>query len=291
MRTETEGDDPIKLTLQGDVESVRARFVRAVETLGYQVINEQPILARRKARGLGRWYCSFDPLDYSMRLTVGLKPQGPTATLVTVEYEVDPYVSPLMFKGDWKTLTQEAKAIAALAAGDTSAAACAACGAEATDDSRFCRRCGAAIMGDIAELDVLRLTAGARVAQQSIVAGVVAQTLALLCILLPLLFGGMKAAVAILPAVFLLVPALALTLYGIRHLHGTLNPKQAAPVPAGTEHRPAVAPPSGELPAQLPAAQSRPQPGWSVTDRTTELLPLEPQEPARPVVRREEEGS
>src|SRR3712207_3476496 len=94
--TKTEGDNPIKLTLKGEVESVRARLVRVIENLGYEVINEQPILARRQARGLGRWYCSFDPLDYSMRLTAGLKAQGRAATVVTLEYDIDPYMSPLM---------------------------------------------------------------------------------------------------------------------------------------------------------------------------------------------------
>lgn len=292
VMTKTEGDSLIKLTLKGDVEGVRARLVRVIENLGYEVINEQPILARRKARGLGRWYCSFDPLDYSMRLTVGLKAQGPAATIVTLEYEIDPYVSPLMFKGDWKTLTQEAKAIAALATENTMATSCTSCGAEATDDSRFCRRCGAPVTGDIAELDVLRLTAGARVAQQSIVAGVVTQFVALLCVLVSFILGGATAVVALLPLLLISAPALVLMLYGMWHLHRTLNPKQSTTVLLpGSEQRVVVAPRTGELPARLPSLQSHPAPEWSVVDRTTELLSSERQEERVKVPVRREDNS
>ena len=158
----------LKRELVGSVESVSARLIAALERVGYDVIEEQPaILARRGARGWGTWYGSADVLDYSMTLIIRLKPIGDNHTRATFDYKVS---HPWLSKGDKEVVSREAEAITALATIRSADKLCAACGTDAMDDSRFCRRCGAPMTAEQTELDVLRMAAETRAGHTSVVA-------------------------------------------------------------------------------------------------------------------------
>ena len=244
--------------IAGDVESVRERLVVALERLGYRVISEQPLVARR-ARGQAS-SCSFDVLKCVKSLTVGLKALNPTSTLVTFEYEI---VNSMITKGDWQTVEREAEAIAALAAARPASGSCLSCGTAYASDSRFCRACGAPnVAGEPPEVEILRLTAGARVGHQSITGGLIA-ALAVLALALPMIFlssKGPKGGIILL----ILGECLALLwlFYGMWRLHRTLNPNQET-----KQLSPAA--PARVLAAPRTAALTPPA---SVTEGTTELL-------------------
>lgn len=244
--------------IAGDVESVRGRLVQALERLGYRVVSEQPLVAK-PARGRAS-SCSFDVLKCVKNLTIGLKALNPTSTLVTFDYEV---LNSMITKGDWQTVEREAEAIAALAAARPASGSCPSCGITHASDSRFCRNCGAPnVAGEPAEVEILRLTAGARVGHQSITGGIIA-VLAVLAVALPIIFLSRKGPK---PGTILLIVGEAFALlwlfYGMWRLHRTLNPKQE------TKQLP-----SAHVPHALPAAQTAALPPYaSVTEGTTELL-------------------
>lgn len=157
--------------MAGHVESVRQRLAIALEQLGYRVMSESPLRARHGARGGGAYYLSANALDYPTRLEISLKPQGQGATQVTFDYQVQ---HGAFGKGARQTLTREAEAIIALASQRAQAMNCIGCGIEVAADTRFCRKCGAPVKPTaLAELEVLRLTAGARAGYQWNLIGVV----------------------------------------------------------------------------------------------------------------------
>jgi len=247
-----------KRVVAGDVESVRERLVYALEKLGYRVISEQPLVAKR-ARGQAS-SCSFDVLKCVKSLTIGLKALNPTSTLVTYDYEIQ---NSLVTKGDWQTVEREAEAIAALAAARPASNACPSCGTGYVSDSRFCRACGAPnVAGEPAEVEILRLTAGARVGHQSITGGIITM-LTVLVIGLSMIFLSSKGPKAGLVLLFIgEFFALLWLFYGMWHLHRTLNPKQE------TKQLP-----TAYVPHALPTAQTAAlSPPASVTEGTTELL-------------------
>lgn len=138
----TDIDHDLTLAIQGDVASVRTRMIQAIQTLGYKVVAEQPILAKRGKQGAARYDCSFNILDYAATLTISLKQTNDLAVLATFNYEVKN--CSWMTKGDRQALHREAEAIAALATERLELSACRACGTQVSDESHFCRRCGAA---------------------------------------------------------------------------------------------------------------------------------------------------
>jgi hypothetical protein len=250
-----------KRVLAGDVESVRERLVYALESLEYRVLSEQPLIAKP---GHPVSSCSFDVLECVKSLAIILKPLNPTSTLATFDYEI---MNPFVTKGDRQTLEREAEAIIALANTRHAAAVCASCGTNNTGDSRFCRVCGTPnIAGEPAELEIFRLTAGARFAHQNIVGGVIA-ALAVLAIALPLIFlssKGPKSGFTLL----IIGETLALLwlFYGMWHLHRTLNPKKEAKQfsPFNLPHATFASHETAALPPKSAYA--------SVTEGTTELL-------------------
>lgn len=145
------------------------------------------------------------------------------------------------------------------------------CALNNAGDSRFCRGCGAPNAGSLAaELEVMRLTAGARAGQQTIVAGAII-LLSILSIALPLIFLGRAKRETIGWVLLILgqVTGWAILLYGILRLHRTLNPKiTTEPLPLLNVTRTL---PSFE-PAALPPQSAR----ASVTEGTTELLEFQP---------------
>lgn len=217
----------LKRVLAGDEESVRARLSEALESLNYRVLGEQPLQARRSARGWGAFHISADVRDYPTKLSIALKPLGAAATLVTFDYEVT-HPAALSTRGDRQTLRREAEAILALAAEHVAPSACPNCGAHSVADSRFCRLCGAHFATtQPAELEVLRLTAGARAGHQLNVCGMVCALAALLLSLL-LLASGKAAAAKLAVLCLMLGEAVALSImsFGAAYLHATLNPKE-----------------------------------------------------------------
>ena len=246
--------------LAGDIESVRERLIYALERLDYRVLSEQPLMAKRSGQVSS---CSFSVLKCVKGLTIGLKALNPTSTLVTFDYEI---LNSFVTKGDRQTVEREAEAIIALATARPAAALCASCGTNNSNDSRFCRVCGTPnAASDPKELEVLRLTSGARVGYQNIVGGFIAM-LGVLAMALPLIFlssKGPKGGVILLIVGELF--ALSWLFYGMWRLHHTLNPKsdekQLQPV---------------SIPRAMPGVQPAAlliQPALaSVTEGTTELL-------------------
>src|SRR5215208_1534085 len=165
----TVSDNDVTLAIPGEIASVRARLIEAVQKLGYKILGEQPIYAKRGKQGAACYDCSINVLDYPTILTVSLKQTNDAAVLATFSYEIKSYMR--MTRGDRQTLAREAEAIAALATERSAISACRACGTQVTDESHFCRRCGAPLVLDVPELEVLRLTRNTRGSYHNIVAG------------------------------------------------------------------------------------------------------------------------
>lgn len=280
------GSGPTELLLRrviaGDAESVRLHLIPALERLGYLIVTEEPLMAQRAARGWAKALMSNDILDYQTKLIVGLKQMSPVVTRATFNYSID---HPFLTKGDRQTIGREADAIVALASVRASAT-CSACGADTTGDSRYCRLCGAPHASVApAELEVMRLTAGARAGHQTIVMSLIALLGALIIPLIILMAkgaAGVYLASVLLLAVFA-VPSVVGLLFGVRRLHRTLNPP---------EMRGAVEPSLARMPDPMllnaPSSVNQiPAPGAttgevllrpaasSVTEGTTELLRLD----------------
>jgi hypothetical protein len=215
----------LRSVLNGDIESVRQSLTQALDSMGYNVISEEPLYARRMARGWAVYYSSANILEYPIKLTIGLKQLSPNVTLATFDYTVK-HSGGVSFKGDQQTLKREAEAIIALATSSPTATVCIACETKQIDDARFCRICGAPNAGVApAELEVLRLTAGTRAGQHLITTGAILAAVSFLIALPFILFGDVKVgglvAVLLLP---LIIAGLIILVWGMHQLHRTLNP-------------------------------------------------------------------
>jgi hypothetical protein len=257
----TISDHDVTLTIAGEVDSLRPRLIEAVQKLGYKVLGEQPIYAKRSAQCGARSGCSFEALDYPTRLTIQLKQVNNIAVVATFNYEVKSYMR--ITKGDRQTLRREAEAMVALASGRSSVSACPACATPVTDDSHFCRRCGAPLVIEVAELEVLRLTRKSRTAYHNLVMGVVILFVTSL-LLLPLFRVDPKAfkVLVLFVSAFGAFGLFAL-LQGIWQLHFVLNPGTA---------KQGVAPGAPALTAPVTQALPTPVARASITEGTTELL-------------------
>jgi hypothetical protein len=263
----------LRQVLSGEPEGVRARLIDALEVMNYRVFSEQPLRAKRSARGLGAYYVSADVLEYPTTLTVALKPLGAGAVLVTLDYEVT-HAGGVSTKGDRQTLRREAEAILALAADHAGPTSCRRCGAYNTGDSRYCRLCGArCAASEPAELEVLRLTAGARAGHQLNVIGIVFGVLTLLLSLL--LSTSDKASTAKLGFTILALGeamALVVMAFGATYLHRALNRRKRGEQLAAGMQRSLPMTGYESLPPSAPRA--------SVTEGTTELLAPHPEQRA-----------
>lgn len=259
--TSTTSDHDLTLAIPGDVASVRARLVNAIQTLGYKVFGDQLLYAKRGAQCSAKWDCSINVLDYPTTLTISLKQTNDAAVLATFNYEVKSYMR--MTKGDRQTLAREAEAIAALAMERAAIWACRTCGTLVMDESNFCRRCGAPFALDVPELEVLRLTRNARGSYHNMFVGIVALFLASLTVLPWLLANGGR---IVAPMLWVGIPlasyGLFLLLNGAWQLHRTLNPRVTKSVT--TAAQPAFK--SAVTTTALPPAPA------SVTEGTTNFL-------------------
>jgi hypothetical protein len=253
-----EADHDLTLTISGDAESLRRRLREALETLGYTVLDEQSLYAKRAAQGGACYDCSFEALDYPTRLNISLKQTNQFAVLATFHYEVKSHWG--MTRGDRQTLWREAQAIAALASERLALTSCPACATTVTDDSHFCRRCGAPLVVDVPELEVLRLTRRSRTAYHNMFIGLVVFVVAGLLVL-PVIWTANPKAVKALVLFGSMMSAFALAAFfqGIWQLHFALNPKTATP--------------SVRPQPELTSRQTTALPSTtSVTEGTTELL-------------------
>lgn len=170
----------VKKILAGNVGDVRLRLIASLESIGYDIIEEHPnIIARRGAKGWGTWFGSADVLDYAMTLTVRLKAVGENSTRATFDYLIK---HPMLNKGEKNIVVQEAKTITALSKMQAVEKMCPACETESTDDSKFCRKCGAPLTSEQAELEVLRMMAETRAAKTSVVAASISTPISIIII-------------------------------------------------------------------------------------------------------------
>jgi hypothetical protein len=260
MSGTTVSDHDLTLAIPGDVASVRMRLVEAIQQLGYTVLGEQPIYAKRAARSCARLDCSLNVLDYPTTLTISLKQTNDVSVLATFSYEVKSYMR--MTKGDRQTLAREAEAVAALTTERNALSACRACGTQITDESHFCRRCGAALVFDVPELEVLRLTSGARGSYHNLVVGMFALFLAIIGVSILFLINGVRISPVFWVGFGIAIYGLVVLIQGTWQLHFALNPKTTAKS-ATASSQPAL---KSSVTTALPHAQA------SVTEGTTNLL-------------------
>jgi hypothetical protein len=278
MSASTVSDHDLTLAMPGEVGSVRARLIDAIQELGYKVLGEQPIYAKRSAKGCAMWDCSLNVLDYPTTLTISLKQTNDVSVLATFSYEIKSYMR--MTKGDRQTLAREAEAAVALATERLAMSACRACGTQATDESHFCRRCGAPFVLDVPELEVLRLTRNARGSFHNIVFAMLMLLAAAIPVIAVFIFKGVISTPALWIAIPLAAYALSLLTQGAWQLHRTLNPtlttKNLTTNTQRTSHT--------SVTTALPSAHVNP----SITEGTTELLlPTRDRREKEPVPRKD----
>lgn len=263
MSGTTVSDHDLTLAIPGDIATVRTRLIDAIQYLGYKVLAEQPIHAKRNAQACARWDCSLNVLDYPTILNISLRQANDVSVLATFNFEVKSYMR--MTKGDRQTLAREAEAIVALATERHALSACRACGTQITDESHFCRRCGAPLVLDVPELEILRLTRGTRDSYHNIIAGTFTMALTVVAVAIVLLAnGGRMSGVALWIGIPLGVYALFLLIQGLWKFHYSLNPTtKTKSITATTQ--PAF---KSSVTTALPPAPAR----TSVTEGTTELL-------------------
>ncbi|HWN08309.1 MAG TPA: zinc ribbon domain-containing protein [Pyrinomonadaceae bacterium] len=267
----------LRSVLSGDIESERRRLTRALEKLGYSVISEDPLYARRGARGWAAYYCSFDILDYPRKLKIGLKALSPHATLATFDYAAE-HFGVVSFKGDLQTLRSEAEAIIALASQNATITLCTACGTNQPDDSRFCRVCGAPNVGGApAELEVLRLTAGARTAHHKISAAVIWALAPFMAAIVGIIFLGAPVGRLTTGLLLAMFGNLLIWLFVLNASRRTLKPDLLQPLTL----------PAKVLQPGLTSVIAAPLPEQKyVTEGTTELLAPKPKEREKELVYR-----
>lgn len=266
----------LKRVLAGNVESVRARLGVALERLGYDIVEEEPALhGRRAARGWGVWQSSADVLDYPMTLVVRLKSAGEHATHATFDYTIK---HPWLSKGEKEVLTREAEAIVALATARATEKVCTICGTEATDDSRFCRRCGAPMTSEQAELDVLRMAAESRAGHTSVVTSAILSLASIAVALIAWVVFLKKGTVSTKGLWFVIVLMGVLTLFNFLVGRFAWQRLNAALATKREEIRTLPGSQVNTLPHVEPAALPPRHVGRSVTEGTTELLNAQPRE-------------
>lgn len=257
----TVSDHDVTLAIPGEIASVRARLVESIQQVGYKVLGDQPIYAKRGKQGAACWDCSINALDYSTTLNILLKQTNDAAVLATFSYEVKSFMH--ITKGDRQTLNREAEAIAALATERLAISACRSCGTQVTDESQFCRRCGVPMVFDVPELEVLRLTRNVRGSYHNIFFGFVMLLVALLTVLPIFIVNGVRITA---PLFWIGVPlasyGIFVLLQGVWQLHRTLNANTTRTL---TTSQPVL---KSSTTTALPPAPMH----GSVTEATTNLL-------------------
>lgn len=258
-----------KKVLAGNVEDVRLRLIDAVESLGYNVIEDQPnIVARRGSKGWAAWSLSADVLDVATTLTIILKPIGENSTRATFEHIVK---SPIVTKGEKEIIAQEAKTIAAISKKHAVEKLCSVCETESTDDSKFCRNCGAPLTSEQAELEVLRVMAETRAGKTDLFVSSVAMIASTILFILLFIFAGAIKA-KLLPLLFI-VGGIGFLFSIITSFFGLNRLKRALEKPVETQVQNIPRHTAEQIKErkvrELPPQKTQPA---SVTEGTTNLL-------------------
>lgn len=256
----------IKLVLPGTVESLRPRLAAALERMGYHVVSEDPLQAKRGGVGF-----SLDVLKYPVSLFLGFKAVAERATQVTFSYSLKHSGLGFITKGDLPILAREAEAVAAIVLRELQGSTCDACGSENPQGSRFCRRCGTPlVVSEPAEVELLHMAAEGRVASQVILSGALLLMAMTVCLaFLPFdLPGKLERVLVFFGTAFGLAGWIAL-LWGIYKLSRSLRYREKEELLL-SGRRLVESPPPLTLPATgVPV---------SVTERTTQLLDESPPE-------------
>lgn len=212
-----------KRIIPGDLESVRHRLASVLGDFNYDVLNDQPLQARRiRTKNL----LSATMLEQNTKLTIALKSISAVSTLATFDYSIQF----LTTEGDCRTLEREADAIIAMAKMVDTLTVCPVCNTENPSNVRFCRVCGVPAGRNLlpAEIEVMKITDNTRASYQEITVGVfVAVVTVLISLLITFLAKPSAFKITIgVSVVGSLISAL-LVLRGLRRLHLTLNPKNA----------------------------------------------------------------
>lgn len=260
----------VKKVLAGNIRTVRLQIIDAMESLGYDIIEEEPnIIGRRGAKGWAAWFGSADVLDYAATLTIRLKSISETSTRVTFDYLIK---HGMLNKGEKNIVVQEAKTIAAISKTHAIEKMCSVCETESTDDSKFCRRCGAPLTSEQAELEVLRMMAETRAGKTSVVASSITTTISSILIFVIFLLNNAGLIKPKLFTVLMIGGGLGLLFSIISSFFGWNRLKNALEKPETVNkhiprHIPVETLNTGEF-EELPPRQ----PVASITEGTTNLL-------------------
>lgn len=260
----------------GRPEELRARLAEAFERLDFYVVDDTPLIAKRRTTKWAAAGCSANPTELAATVQVALKSAGPNATRVTFNYTIK---HTWLMGWDRTVLAREADALVAYATRPKEGGACGLCGTEALEDSRFCRRCGAPLATyEPPEFEALRLMAGTYSGYQSVVFGAALLLVTIvLCAVYAMFVDSDTTALAKLAKVSVVLGSMAgmaafiSLVMGTWRLRDTLNPgRQERVIDAAGLRRQAF--PSGRT-SGLPALEAPPP---SVTEATTNLLEEEP---------------
>jgi hypothetical protein len=272
----------LRSVLNGNIDVVRPRLIQVLEDMGYNVMTDAPLYARRRARGAARYYLSANILEYPTELTIGLREIGPDATLVTFDYVLEHHGG-LSFKGDQHTLTREAEAIIAMAAWDHDASSCSSCGTAQVSEGRFCRVCGApTVTREPAELEILRITAESRAGHHLITSGAVLAAFAALAALGIALIVGSAGAIPVEAMLGIVVTGLILIFWGIYNLSQALNAQKTHASPPVFRNAPQFTQPEPQVLSSAPP---------SVIEGTTTLLSKAPGRQKQPILAKRRDTS
>lgn len=258
--------------LAGRPEVVRSKIIDSMESLGYDIIEDTPnIIGRRGASGWGKWYSSANVMDYAATLTIRFRSVGDGSTRVTFDYLIK---HGWLNDGEKEIVIQEAKTIASLSRTPAIDKLCSVCEWESTDDSRFCRNCGAPLTSESAELEVLRLMAETRAAKTSVVSGSLISGLSIIGLLVVFILSLIGTANPKVVFVFSVISSVLVLLSFIFSLFSWNRLKRAL------DKKPSERSRGGESVQQLkeyaePAMLSSPAAFSSVTEGTTNLLDKE----------------
>jgi len=273
LGTAYRAEHDVERIITGDIDSVRAGLIDAMEQLGYRVTDDNPIRGRRKARGLGKSWSSNNILDYQSNLNISLKKISASTTRVIFDYSV---AYTMLMKGDRVTLSREVDALIALMNSRTGTTSCGGCGSMISAGTRYCRQCGAPNQSAApAELDVYQMTALTNTGNKNLVGGFIFVLVALLLPVILLLADPQTAKFAkLLKVIIFFAGASGLT--GLAMLYNAMRINRRMLHTEEEDETPVIfnrsgAPNTASLPPQRDPVESP----SSITESTTSLLEKE----------------
>lgn len=282
---DTGGEHVVQLVIDDNIESARRHLIAALQKLDYLIVSDDPLLARHTPRAPSRLvpsFTSFDLLNKSRKLTIGLRPFDTETTLATFDYTIVNSEGTNSYKA---VLEREAEALVALAKLPLTETKCGRCGLEATGDSQFCRGCGIPLAHpEPAELVLLSFTAQARAVYMKMIYGSGLVLFPLLFLLVMFLSGE---AYKMIPIIILFA---AVGLFGASMMLSGLWLLHRMLITNRDEHKRLTSNQYHDAPKASSTILPR-DIGTSITEGTTELLMLTRQVPDPVPVKHHEETS